>query len=87
MSILQRILDREALGSGGSQEVAVGANEGERRQGLRLHYRAGVQSGGELHRIIRAQPVPLSQFDGAIDNRTFNGKKHKVVVAVLQEPA
>ena len=68
MGIVQRILNRQALGSSSSQEVSVGGDENKSRQGLRLRYLAGPQSRGQLHGIIRPQAVTLGQLDGPVDN-------------------
>jgi len=85
MGIVQRILDREMFGSGSSQEIGVGGHEGKRRQGLSLGYRAGFESRGELHGIIRTKTVTLSQIDSAVDNRPVYGNKRKMLVAVLKK--
>jgi len=52
MGIVQRILDRQALGSGSTQQVAVGGDESKSRQRLSLDYLAGLQSRRQLHGII-----------------------------------
>lgn len=87
MGIVQRILDREVFGNGSSQKIGVGGHEGERRQGLSLGYRAGFESRGELHGIIRTKAITPSQIDSAVDNRPVYGNKRKMLVAVLKKTA
>ncbi len=87
MSMVQWIFALEIFSSGGGQEIGVGSDQCERRQRLSLDDRARFESGGELHSIVCAKTVTLSQVDGAVDHRTVDGNQSKMLVTVLKKTA
>src|SRR5919197_2154286 len=59
VGMVQRILDRKALGGRSRQEVVVSSDEGRGREVLGLDCLARAESRGQLDSIIPAQAVAL----------------------------